>query len=257
MPVVSANYGDISITILLKLFLLFILPVAQANDAIVLENNTPIIINLDETSPIILAYSAQRGDIINLTARAIDDVDVVLEVLDAQDTRIAFNDNHHTDNNEISASDAVIENLSLNEAGVYLVRVDSFNGVSVGDVEITLENEPAFEIISDDDNQRILQVDLHQNEIFIYKLEPESNELITVTIEASGITDTVLQLFDDNQMLIAENDDYIGDEVFISSLASRIENASMQAGQTYALHITEFLGRPATITVIIDRQNAE
>lgn len=231
---------------------MFILPVIQSTDVIPLEIDRPIVISLDETSPIILAYQAQRGDIINITARAIDDIDVVLEVLNPQNERIAFNDNHHTSNEDISVSDAVIEHLSLNEAGNYLIRVDSFNGVSVGDVEITLHTEPKFEIISEQDNLLVLQVDLRENQTFIYKLEPENNGIITVTVEAQGITDTILQLRDSNDEIIAENDDYSGTEVFVSSLSSRIEDIAVQADEAYYLHVNEFLGRPATIGVTIE-----
>ncbi|NJL03088.1 MAG: hypothetical protein HC910_21895 [Spirulinaceae cyanobacterium SM2_1_0] len=65
---------------------------------------------------------------------------VTLEVL-VGDRRIAFNDDHGTDEPDLLATDAVIEGLEVE--GPITIRVNSFNGVSEGEVAVTVDTRPA------------------------------------------------------------------------------------------------------------------
>lgn len=94
-----------------------------------------------------LPYTAEAAQTVTITARALTDdgagnvLDVVLEVLDGEMNRVAYNDDGAATLDGFAPMDAALVGLPL-AAGGYVVRVNAFNGFQAGDVEVKIDEAP-------------------------------------------------------------------------------------------------------------------
>lgn len=94
-----------------------------------------------------LTYTADETQTVTITGAALSDdgagnpLDVVLEVLDADNERVAYDDDGGRDVDGLAATDAVLQGLRLGP-GAYTIRVNAFNGFQGGEVAVTVEAVP-------------------------------------------------------------------------------------------------------------------
>jgi len=121
-------------------------PTAQptAVDAGVLEVGIPLMIALPGQTPVDVRFTLATAQAVTVTVSALSDdgagnaLDVVIELMDGQRQRIAYDDDSGGGGN------AALTNLVL-DAGEYSVRVNAFNGYQAGQVEVILLTESSQE----------------------------------------------------------------------------------------------------------------
>lgn len=209
---------------------------AQAPGVPRLIPGTALMLTLDGQGPALATFTAAPGDRVTLTAQAMDDLDTTLELLGPNGRRVAFNDDHGTDDAALAASDSRITRLTLDHAGDYVVRVDSFNGVTVGDVRLTLDVLPP----PDADTRDVL---LLRGEALTIPLALDAGDRLTVTLrDPRGLRDPLLRLYAPDGALVAVNDDHASADLMLNLFDARLDVTVDAAGE-YWLELREFLGR--------------
>lgn len=82
----------------------------------------------------------KRGDRVTLTARAVGErtmLDPTLSLLDADGYRLAYNDDHDTDDPTLNVLDARITDVPIRYEDTYTVAVETYRGF--GNFELTIE----------------------------------------------------------------------------------------------------------------------
>lgn len=234
----------------------------------IIEPDTTINLRLDGQIPTILAYVAEGGEALTLTARALGEgtiegldgtytLDTVIEILSPDGERLAYNDDHHADAATLAATDSAIERLILMEAGTYLIRVNSFNGVTAGEVEVShaLVSPVDYAITTENETSLILNVALNPAQPFSYRFTVEAGTQYTIVArDLKGRLDPIITLRDTtpDETVIATNDDYayrFGDAFILNVFDARIIDAEIPMDGDYTLEVREFLGRGGQITV--------
>ncbi len=88
-----------------------------------------------------LTLTMEAAQAVTITAAAQSDdgagnpLDVVLEVLDGDNNRVAYDDDGGRNLDGLAPNDAAINDLSL-EPGTYMLRVNAFNGFQAGALEV-------------------------------------------------------------------------------------------------------------------------
>ncbi|MBZ0299956.1 MAG: hypothetical protein K8J31_09455, partial [Anaerolineae bacterium] len=154
---------------------------------------TPVTVTLTANAgPVDVHYLAAGDEIVTITARsrAGEPIDVTLELLrDA--THLAFNDDHLTEQVDLALQDAALVDLSLDEAGTYTLRVNSFSGAQSGDVEVRLESRPQIGPCALPSQP----VNLRANRVFSCWLDLKAGQVVTLTArDTSGSLDPLLAL---------------------------------------------------------------
>jgi len=121
-------------------------PIPEAQSGGEIGSGEAVRLTLPGGSPVDLLYIATEAQTVTITARALTDdnagnpLDVVLAVHDAERNRIAYDDDGARNLNGFAATDAALTALAL-PAGQYTLRVNAFNGVQAGEVEVQIEND--------------------------------------------------------------------------------------------------------------------
>ncbi len=215
--------------------------------------DTPLVAYLDGEQPILLTYIAENVETVTITARSLEEsglVDTVVELLDAEGQRLAYGDDW------AESSDTRIENLTLPGAGAYTLCVDSFNGVSSGDVEITVRASNAFgEVVTSDGEDEIVTATLPANGRFVYSFEAEMGEAVTITVrDTSGTLDPLVRLISDDGALLVENDDHDTDDLSLDSFDARIAAFTIPETGTYHVEVVDFTGAAGRFELTITRE---
>lgn len=228
--------GYYVIKLLLLILIFGALAQAQAPDVPRLIPGAALTLTLDGAGPALATFAATSGDRVTLTALAVDELDTTLELLGPNGRRVAFNDDHGTDDAALAASDSRITRLTLDHAGEYVVRVNSFNGVTSGDVRLTLDVLPPL----DADTRDVL---LLRGEALTIPLALDAGDRLTVTLsDPRGLRDPLLRLYAPDETLSAANDDHGSGDLTLNLFDARLEVTVSAAGQ-YRLELREFLGR--------------
>lgn len=243
---------------------------AQTGTPAILVPDEPVMVTLQAEAPIILTYNAQAGDIINISARAVipDDMDgddapqipdTVLTVYDAQYIELAYNDDTHHINDDGSVTiqrDAQINNLRLPTDGVVSIHVDSFNGVSTGDVVVLLTQADPYQLAEDmrDDGVIVSGFIPAGDSVTYHHTIPDSADTVMLQItvrDMSGTFDPLLAVYDGNGQQLAMNDDHASHDLMLNVLDARIDNLPVEAGQTLTVHIGSFTGADGAFELTI------
>jgi len=204
-------------------------------------------VRITADSPTLLTYQARAGDVISVTTRALDEaLDTTLELYDADGQRVAFNDDH------AGSVDAALLRVRLERDGLYTLALDSFNGVSAGDVEVLLRVVDAANAQTQTDSaQTIITLDLLRGDVFSLALEAFDGQTVRITArDPRGLLDPVLTLYDADGALSIRNDDHTRADLALSLFDARIESAPIRAGMRLTLH--EALGRGGAFTLVIE-----
>jgi hypothetical protein len=174
----------------------------------------------------------------------------VLEILTPGLQRLAYNDDAMLDG--LNPLDAALVRLPLPEAGQYTIRVNSFNGASIGEVEVLLMVvEPLATETADD----TIRVTLHENSVYTYPLEVTAGEAYTITaLDPKGVLDAVLSMRDTQGNQIAHNDDHRSGELTLNIFDAKLTFTAPSDGKV-TLELREFLGRGGTFEIRIARED--
>lgn len=240
----------------------------QGNSITFIEADTTTTLRLDGQTPTILAYVAAGRETITVTARALGEgtieglegrytLDPVIEILSPEGERLAYNDDHQAALETLTPTDAAVERLFLPEPATYTLRVNTFNGVTAGEVEVSLAlvSPVEYEIVTDEAHTLIMTVSLEAAQTFQYPFTAEAGTVYTIVArDPKGLLDPILLLRenDPENTVIASNDDYryrFGDAFILNVFDARIIDAEIPADGDYVLELREFMGRGGTITV--------
>ena len=220
---------------------------------ITLQVDTPVTVMVGY-DPVWLTYSGTSGEVIQIaTLTAITDTapDTTLEILYPDGQRLDYADDVMSADGTIKTN-AVIQNLTLSIDGVYRVRVDSFNGVSEGEVEVVLSHPTdTYEAITTG-ALTIIRGEITENDILQYPMSIAGATTLTIVArDVSGTLDPVLSVYDGEGHLLAFNDDHRSNELSLDVLDARITSLAISENTRLNIVVQDFLGRYGTVELII------
>ncbi len=227
-------------------FVLF-LAAFQADSNTVLRDGLPVQVRVTADSPTLLVYQARAGEVINVTTRALSDsLDTTLELYDTDGQRLAFSDDL------ADSTDAALLRVRLDHDGLYTLALDSFNGVSDGDVEVLLRVVDAADARTHTDSDRtVITLDLLRGDVFTLGLAAFDGQTVRITArDPRGLLDPVLTLYDADGTIHIRNDDHARIDLSLGLFDARIESTRVDVGMRLTLH--EALGRGGAFTLVIE-----
>jgi hypothetical protein len=248
----------------------------QPTSAMTIEPDMPVVVTLDGRGAIDVHYSSEGSETVFITAKALgadnDDpippLDTVLEVVSPSGARLDYNDDYFPAllSDEIISelglqpTDSAITALTLDEAGAYHLRVNSFNGVSTGEVELLIQrvDRVQIDIQPTEDTAFSASVTLRPNQVAQIEISLEAERSYTITArDPSGVLDAVLQVSDEAGNLLAANDDHLLDDVTLNIFDSRISDFSPTETGNYVLTVRDYLGRSGVLWVEVDATDVD
>jgi hypothetical protein len=220
---------------------------AQDNETRHYTVNDELLVTINAASPtrLILANDV-AGQVVTITAQAVDSsqLDPVLWVLDSQGCLLAYNNN---------SGAAQIVNLLLATPGLYHLYVDSFNGVSTGDVAVSIQEADRFNIVIEETGSlHVMRFTLAEDTIFAYPITVQAGDRLTITVRAGNRQlDPVIRIVDSSGKTISSNDDHHSSDLRLNLFDARLANWDVPADDTYILEIWDYLGRLGNIWVEI------
>lgn len=240
------------------ILLIFGVIVSLAQD-LSLRANTPVTVTIGD-SPAWLAYHGTAGETITITTMtAITDTapDTTLEILSSDGHRLAYVDDVVLADGTIK-SDAILDNFRLPVDGQYRIRIDSFNGVSVGEIEILLIQVTHDYIDITTDNLTIVSGDVPKLGSLDYTLEVEADTTLSILArDTSGTLDPVLHVYDATDTLIGFNDDHQSNDLSLDILDAGINDLAISEDMMLTISVSDYLGRDGSIELIVMKKGDE
>lgn len=240
----------------LMLLLIMTLPIqAQEGDEqhLTVDDEAIVTITADNPATMILANEI-AGTVITIGANAIDDtqVDPVLWIVDSEGRLLAYNHNTFTDEGSIDVS-ARIDNLILPTAGLYTIYVDGFNGVSTGEVEVTIHQTDRFNIVVEETGSLyVMRLTLPEDSIFTFPITAQEGDRLTITArDGSRHLDLYIRIVDSSGNVVISNDDHASNDLALNIFDARIADWFVPADDTYMLEVSDFLGREGNLLLEI------
>lgn len=203
--------------------------------------------------PVDMLYTVTEAQRLTVTVSAIETaaeppLDVTLEIL--QDaTRLAFNDDHGSDDPDMLPTDARIIDWQVLEAGTYTLRIHTFSGAQSGAVRVTVSAVP---LLADCPVERE-SIHLRRYDRFTCTLNLTAADVVTITArDASGGLDPVLMLLKASGERAVLNDDHGTQDFTLNTLDARIAEFVPPAAGVYTLAVHDFGGMAGEIDLIID-----
>jgi hypothetical protein len=239
----------------LLLLLIMTLPLqAQEEERQYIVNDDAIVTMTADNPASLVLTNEIAGAVITVTANAVDrtQVDPVLWIVDGEGRLLAYNHNILTDEGVIDVS-ARINNLILPTVGLYTIYVDSFNGVSTGDVEVTIREKDRFNIVVEETGSlHVMRLTLPEDSIFTYPITVQAGDKLTITArDGNRQLDPYLRIVDSNGNPIVSNDDHNSDDFSLNIFDARIADWEVLADDTYVLEVSDFLGREGNVLLEI------
>jgi hypothetical protein len=228
---------------------------AQEDDARHYTVNDEAIVTITADAPATLTLdNATAGAVITITARAVDStqVDPVLWLVDSEAHLLAYNHNTLADDGLIDVA-AAIPNLVLPTTGLYTVYVDSFNGVSTGEVEVTIRETDRFKVVVEETGSlHVMRLALPEDSIFVYPITVQQGDNITITVrDGNRQLDPYIRIVDSNGVPVVSNDDHNSHDFRLNIFDARIADWEVPVADTYLLEVSDFLGRAGNVLVEI------
>jgi hypothetical protein len=262
---------------LLGLFLLLFVPLhplyplhslsslhAQTSDTQSIQPDGTRIVDISAVAPALLTYDSAGDELIDIRTRALNTpaqdsaLDTTLAVIAPDGQLLAYNDDTllppiepNTEGPDAAPRlqrDAELTALYLPQAGAYTLRVDSFNGVSAGQAEVTLTQATLSETISTDDTAETRRVYLLAGRSHREALELAADSRVTISAQdASGTLDPLLRLIAPDGRVIASNDDHNSDDLTLNVFDAQIRAVLPGTAGRYTVEIRDFTGAAGVI----------
>lgn len=210
-------------------------------------------------APVELRYNhADDAAAVQIIAQGIpgdDDTapDTIIEVLTDDYERIAYADDRVLSDGEID-TDAQFSALMLPAAGTYIIRIDTFNGVTGGEVDVTLTTVDPFDTTQEETNTaQIVKGSLPELMPFRYVLNVAAGEMWQITArDTSGSLDPMLFMYDAAGDLIAANDDHETFDLTLNRLDAQL-TVTAEDDATWTLELRDFMGQSGTFELQLTR----
>jgi len=235
--------------------------IAQSDSANTIQLDSPRTVQLSADSPVILIYEADKaGQVVNIITSTADDdsaPDTVIEVLRPNGQRLAYSDdvlNQSPDGETTLDRDATIENLILPEPGLYTIRIDSFNGVSEGDVEVLVTPGDLFmERVDESEDVVIINAILPVGLPYQIMLDVSAGDKLTITVhDVSGTLDPVVMLLDASGKRLAFNDDHESSDLTLNLFDARLSDVEVLSEGPMTIVVYDLLGRTGAFQLTIE-----
>lgn len=215
-----------------------------------IQADEPITVTVGD-DPAWLTYTGTAGERITITTlTAITDTapDTTLEILYPDGQRLDYNDDTILPDGNLKG-DAMLQAIELPMDGTYRIRVDSFNGVSAGDVDVLLTTpDNALDVLAIDD-LTIVSGDIRDS--LIYPIDVSAGSTLTVTArDVSGTIDPILRLYADDTLLTF-NDDHRSGDLSLDVLDAQVSDFAIDEDTTINIVVRDYLGRSGTVELII------
>jgi len=241
---------NLTITLMIVwLAVISLLPI-QAQTLPQIEANNPQTLPLTADNPIFVQYTADEPQWV--TIRAIgDNMDTTLTLIDPNGDVIVYQDDRPViDAEPIRNAE---KNTWLPEAGTYTIRVDSFNGVSEGDVRVSVREFDAYEIETDYQDPEVNHTWANltpSSGLTLFFGGREGNVYRVTVRDLTGNLDPILRVYDETGELVVFNDDHESDDLTLNTFDAQVEFTLLaDRGDTYKFHITDWLGRTGRVQV--------
>lgn len=231
---------------------LFILSLNIVTAQEIIEPNTPVTVTLGD-NPAWLTYSGQADEQITITTltTASDTVpDTTLEILYPDGQRLDYNDDTILPDGNLKG-DARIDNLLLPIDGDYQIRIDSFNGVTAGNVDVLLTQSDTTPDTLTSDEHTIVHGDIKFGFPLTTTIDLKANATVSIIArDISGTLDPVLRVYAEDDLL-AFNDDHNTDNPTLDVLDAHISALTLTDDTRLSIVVTDFLGRTGTVELIV------
>ncbi len=241
-----------NLTYLISTGLIILSAVVIWGQEMILQPDEPMTVTIG-VDPAWLTYSGTTGEIITITTlTAVTDTapDTTLEILYPDGQRLDYNDDTILPDGNLKG-DAMLREIELPIDGDYLIRVDSFNGVSEGDVDVLLTYaDTALDVLSTDD-LTIVSGDIASQDSLIYTIDVPAESNLSVTArDVSGTLDPIVRLFAEDTLLIF-NDDHTSGDLSLDVLDAQVSNFSIDSDTAVEIVVSDYLGRAGSVELII------
>jgi hypothetical protein len=227
-------------TLIFLLLIVFVPAFAQGDSTISLNSNRTAVLRLAGDGEFASAvYTASGGETVTIRADSGGALDAVLELIGPDGSTVVYAD--ATDNERPS-----IMRVMLDEAGDYIIRVNTFNGEGSGEVEVTLTVEPPLALTPD---SPAVWVPLGANAVATVLIDGFNGDATITVRDPKGLLDPRVEIVDADSAVIAANDDHGTADVSLNRFDARL-TAAIPDGA--AVQITEFLGRAGWVEVSIN-----
>lgn len=215
--------------------------------------DAPLTVTIGD-NPAWLTYTGTADEIITITTlTAITDTapDTTLEILYPDGQRLDYHDDTILPDGNLK-SDAVLNNIELPIDGDYRIRVDSFNGVSEGEVEVLLTHaDTALDVLATED-LTIVRGKILPHDRLTYAIDVPAGASLSVTArDVSGTLDPVLELYDADDTLLTFNDDHASSDLTLDVLDAQVTGVTVDEETPVEIVVRDYLGRSGTVEIII------
>lgn len=227
--------------------------------------NTSVEVQLDGSGAVDLLYVGTANEVIGVTARSLETagvLDTTLEVLDASNTRLAYNDDHGSVRTDLDTYDSYIRDLKLTSGGEVTIRVDTFTGAGSGQVEVLLTSSVAVSVPTQTPSTQTSGPEVVTGNVptagtFDHTITAQQGDILTITVRSTdNILDPKVALVDSSGTILIENDDHGTDDTSLDNLDSRISNFTLPSGGTFTIQISGFGGSGGAFELTIERKGS-
>lgn len=237
---------------LLILILLFPIAVlAQDEEADILIPEEPQTVSITGDSRESITFTVDELALyVRLSVESLsEEIDPVVWIVDSRKRLLAYNDNVD------EGTHAKIDNLYLLPDS-YTIFIDSFNGVSEGDVIVSLEIVDPFDMaLRSSETSILINAFLPEDTVFSYDFPAKANDIITVTVrDVSGSLDPYLTIYDESGNLLIVNDDHQSTDLSLNIFDSRITEWDVPADGNYRIEVHDFSGNSGQFALTVTTQ---
>lgn len=215
-----------------------------------------ITITVTADTPARLQFDAEIGLYYRITTQALtDEFDSVVALIAPDEVQVAYADDYILEDGTLSR-DAQIERFAAIYDAPYTIRVDSFNGVTEGDVEVLVEVIDPFDLETDVDDAIItLTVTAEEHAVISLPQTFDAGIVQTITVrDASGNLDPILRLKNVDGELLAHNDDHTTADTTLSPFDARVSNFTVPEDGEYIIEVVDFIGNAGKFVIQIGQE---
>ena len=238
------------------------LPTVASSSAQTIVANTPVEIQLTGSGPVDLVYMGSVNEVISVTARSLETggaVDTTLEVLDANNTRLSYNDDHGTTRADLDSYDSYIRDLKLTSDGEVIIRVNSFSGVATGRVEVLVESSdvaaPPSTPVAQSGGSEVVNGNVPTGGTYDHTITAQQGEILTITVRSlDNSLDPKVALVDSSGSILIENDDHGTNDTSLDRYDSQIGGYTLPSSGTFTVQVSGFGGSGGAFELTIERE---
>jgi hypothetical protein len=260
-----------------------ILPVAAQSQAPFIQSGETLTLELSASAMQELRFSAQAGELFSLSVVGVGEAryegaglgvptDPTFTLLSPEGLALKYVDDTpqgalastgttSTPQVPSVSQEAHLRNFVLPQTGDYVLRLDSFSGVTDGAIEVTLSLSPAEPMALDwaeasAEGRLTHRLDLAPHQSGHLSLSLRAGETLRLLAQdMSGRLDPRLQVLDESGAVLADNDDAPAEWLIAEGLdvLDAGLDFSAPADGIYHLHLSDYLGRAGELALQIKR----